>query len=357
MMKTYVIAEAGVNHNGSLEMAKELIRAAAQSGVDAIKFQSFQTEELVTQDAAKAAYQIRNTDKQESQFDMLKRLELDESAHMVLFDYCRRHRIEFLSSAFDLPSLELLIKKLKVRKIKISSSDITNAPLLLRAAQADKSVILSTGMSTLGEIEQALSVLAFGYTDKTQNPSDGAFKKAFVSASGQQALNKHVELLHCTSEYPAPFDEVNLRAITTLRTAFSLPVGLSDHTQGIYVSIAAVALGASIIEKHFTLDVSLPGPDHKASLNPAELADMVKGIRQVEAALGNGQKIPTPTEMATVAVAHKSLIAGRTIKQGELFTEVNLSCKRPGDGISPMEYWRWLGKAAQRDYAKDERIE
>jgi N-acetylneuraminate synthase len=354
--KTYIIAEAGVNHNGSLEMARSLVDVAAQCGADAIKFQTFRAEKLVSKNAGKAEYQKRTTDTEESQFEMIKKLELDEKAHHELLQYCRVRGIQFLSTPFDVDSLNLLTR-FDLPYIKISSGEITNAPFLLEIARTAKSVILSTGMSTLGEIEMALGVLAFGYLEIRDNPSIETFQEAYSTLEGRQLLQQKVSLLHCTTEYPAPFSEVNLKAMDTLRSAFGLPVGFSDHTPGIAVPIAAVARGAVIIEKHFTLDNSLPGPDHKASLEPEELKKMIEAIRQVEVALGYSYKIPAPSEVKNKAVARKSLVASQAIKQGEPFTEENLTAKRPGNGLSPMSYWKYIGKIAQRDYEPDERVE
>ena len=356
MNKTYIIAEAGVNHNGSLEMAKQLVDAAVEASADAVKFQTFKAEDTVSKDAPKAEYQTKTTGDAETQFEMIKRLELDEAAHKVLVEHCRRCGIQFLSTPFDLESVDLLANTLNLPRLKIPSGEITNAPLLLKAAQTGKPVILSTGMSTLGEVEMALAVLAFGYTCPDQTPSVAAFKAAYFSEAGRQALKKQVVLLHCTTEYPASFSDVNLRAMDTLATAFGLPVGLSDHTPGIAIPVAAVARGAVVIEKHFTLDRNLPGPDHQASLEPGELKAMVRLIRQVEAGLGSPHKIPAASEIKNMSVARKSLVAARDIRQGELFTAENLTVKRPGTGISPLYYWKWLGKVAERAYQRDEVI-
>lgn len=353
----YIIAEAGVNHNGSLEMAMQLIDVAAEAGADAVKFQTFKAEKLVSRMAPKAEYQTKTTDPTESQFDMIKKLELDENAHRILIDYCCKKRIEFLSAPFDLESVNLLAHTFNLHRLKLPSGEITNAPLLLKAAQTGKPVILSTGVSTLGEIETALGVLAYGYSKTSEGPSLAAFQKAYFLEEGRQALQNNVILLHCTSEYPTPFDDVNLRAMDTLRSAFGLPVGYSDHTSGITIPIAAAARGAVVIEKHFTLDRNLPGPDHKASLEPGELKKMVLSIRQVEAALGLSIKIPAPSEINNKPVTRKSLVAARDILKGELFTEENLAVKRPGTGLSPMYYWDLLGKKAGGDYKQDEVVD
>jgi N-acetylneuraminate synthase len=353
--QVYIIAEAGVNHNGSLELAKQLVEVAARSGADAVKFQTFKAERLVSRLAPKARYQTETTGAAETQFEMIRKLELDEEAHRVLIKHCALCGIEFLSTPFDLESLELLTG-LGISRIKIPSGDISNAPLLLEIARTGKPVILSTGMSTLGEIEDALGVLAFGYLGLS-GPGMASFRAAYRSAAGQDALRGMVTLLHCTTEYPAPFAEVNLRCLGTLKVAFGLPVGYSDHTEGIAVPIAAVARGACVIEKHFTLDRSLPGPDHRASLEPGELAQLVSAIRCVEQALGSGRKGPTPSELGNLAVARKSLVAAAAIGEGETFSAGNLAVKRPGSGLSPMLYWEALGARAGRGFAADEEIE
>lgn len=357
MNNTFIIAEAGVNHNGSLDMALQLIDVAIDAGANAVKFQTFKGEKLVSRYASKAEYQTRNTGTAESQLEMIKKLELNEGQHLVLVEHCQKHGIEFMSTPFDLDSVDFLANVINVSRLKIPSGEITNGLILLKFAQTGKPIILSTGMSTLDEVEMALGVLAFGFINSREKPSMGAFTEAYSSSEGQAFLKDKVSLLHCTTEYPAPFEEVNLKAMDTLRDKFSLPVGYSDHTIGIAVPIAAVARGAVIIEKHFTLDRNLPGPDHKASLEPGELKQMVSSIRQIELALGNGVKQPTTSEIKNMVVARKSLVATREIKQGELFTEANLGVKRPGTGRSPFEYWVLLGKTADKDYKADEVIE
>lgn len=351
----YIIAEAGVNHNGSLDMALQLVDAAAAAGADAVKFQTFKADKLVSRAAPKADYQVANTGGGESQHEMIRRLELDEGAHQRLLNHCRTRRIEFLSTPFDLESLDMLVTRFDLPVIKLASGEITNAPFLLAAARTGKPVILSTGMSDLGDIEDALGVLAFGYTQNT-TPSQAAFEAAYASAAGQAALRDKVTLLHCTTEYPAPLAEVNLHAMTTLSQTFGLPIGYSDHTTGINIPVAATALGATIIEKHFTLDRTLPGPDHKASLEPDELGQMVQAIRDVVTALGSPRKQPTPSERRNRVVARKSLVALQAVRKGEPFTTDNLGIKRPGDGISPLRYWEWLGKSADRDYGPDDKV-
>ncbi len=354
--RIYIIAEAGVNHDGSLEMAKKLIDVAAGAGADAVKFQTFKAEELVSSAAPKADYQKAATGSAESQLDMLKKLELDESAHRVLASHCRKRDIQFLSTPFDENSIDLLAARIKVPMLKLPSGEITNGPLLLHAARTGLPIILSTGMSTLDDIKAALGVLAFGYTVKKEKPSHKAFRAALASPRGKRSLQERVTLLHCTTEYPAPFADVNLRAMDTMREAFGLPVGFSDHTPGMIVPIAAAARGASVIEKHFTLNRELPGPDHKASLEPRELRAMVRAIRDVELALGSGEKKPAPIEKKNIVVARRSLIAARNIKKGEVLSPENLTCKRPGNGLSPLRYWEMLGKKADKDYHQDEMV-
>jgi len=356
-MGVYIIAEAGVNHNGSLDTALKLVDAAADAGADAVKFQTFRAEMVISEYAPKAEYQKQTTGNSGSQLEMVRRLELDAEAHFKLKQRCTERKISFLSTPFDEDSVNLLVHNLGIRTLKIPSGEITNAPLLLFMARTGCSLFMSTGMSTLGEIEEALGVLAFGFLNQETLPSREAFKKAFFSEEGQKILKQKVTLLHCTTEYPAPFNEVNLGVIRTLRLAFALPVGYSDHTEGISVPIAAVALGASIIEKHFTLDKTLPGPDHKASLEPNELSMMVQSIRRVEDALGNSKKIPTFSELKNQSIARKSLVAKHEIAQGISFSEKNITVKRPGDGISPMLFWDFIGKKASRHFLKDEKIQ
>lgn len=352
----YIIAEAGVNHNGSLHQALKLVDAASDAGANAVKFQTFKAEKLVSSSAPKADYQISVTGSKESQFEMLKKLELDEMAHCELLRHCKERRIQFLSTPFDQESLDMLVRVIRVPIVKISSGEITNGPLLLQCARSGKPVILSTGMSTLDEIRTALGVLAFGYTEYRNRPSLAAFRSAYRSAAGQSVLKSKVILLHCTTEYPAAFKDVNLKAMETMRKAFDLPVGLSDHTIGIAVSIAAAALGARVIEKHFTLDRNLPGPDHKASLVPQELHTLVTSIRAVEEALGSSKKEPVRSELKIREVARKSLVALEDIRKGEAFTVGNLGYKRPGTGRSPLEYWQVLGKKSGKRYRKDDRV-
>jgi N,N'-diacetyllegionaminate synthase len=322
MKSIYIIAEAGVNHNGSLDMALQLVDAAESAGADAVKFQTFRAENLATSSAHKAAYQERTTSGSESQFDMLKRLELDIEAHRRIVEHCSKVGIEFLSSPFDMESADLL-EGMKIRLYKIPSGEITNFPYLRHVASKGKPLILSTGMCTLGEVEEALDVLR----------DSGATE---------------ISLLHCVTEYPAPFDEINLRAMHTMRTAFGIPVGYSDHTSGIEIAIAAAALGAVVIEKHFTLDRNLPGPDHAASLEPEELKQMVTAIRHVEAALGSGMKAPAKCEIPNMSVARKSVVSARTLQADDL------AIKRPGNGIQPRHADDLIGRTLGCDVEKDE---
>ena len=332
-MKVLIIAEAGVNHNGDMQLANQLINAAAEAGADVVKFQTFQADQLATNKAAKASYQQQTTDKIENQQAMLKRLELSFDQHQQLISYCQNSNIEFLSTAFDDPSIDLL-NKVNLKRFKIPSGEITNLRYLRRMGGLGKPLILSTGMANLGEIEAALAVLETAGTDRAQ-----------------------ITVLHCTTEYPAPMAEVNLRAMQTIGQAFGVAVGYSDHTAGIEVPIAAVALGATVIEKHITLDQNLPGPDHKASLEPKEFAAMVRAIRNIEQALGDGIKRPTASEAANLQVVRKSLVASRAISIGDLFSAANITAKRPGTGVSPMRWDELIGRPSPRAFAPDELIE
>lgn len=333
MNSTFIIAEAGVNHNGSLELAKKLIDAAVDAGADAVKFQTFKADKLVSRGAQKAEYQKQTTSKGESQYDMIKKLELNELAHRELFRCCNEKQVMFLSTPFDLDSIELL-NGLGMQVFKIPSGEITNLPYLRHVGCLGKEVIISTGMSDLREVEDALNMLVQAGTDKEK-----------------------ITVLHATTEYPCPIGEVNLRAMQTIQATFGVNVGYSDHTQGIEIPIAAVAMGACVIEKHFTLDRAMEGPDHKASLEPDELHAMVTAIRNIEIALGDGIKRPALSETKNKAVARKSLVANQMIKQGEVFTAQNVVCKRPGTGVSPMRWDEVIGSKAPRDFAQDELIE
>lgn len=332
-MKTLIIAEAGVNHNGDLDMARQLIDVAARAGADLVKFQTFSADRLVTEHAKKADYQVKTTDAAESQHAMIRRLELTRDMHEALIAHCMVRGIGFFSTGFDIESVDMLMQ-LGVDRLKVPSGELTNLPYLRHVGRIGKPVILSTGMATLGEIEAALAVLEEAGTPRAR-----------------------ITVLHCTTEYPTPMCDVNLRAMASLRDAFGVAVGYSDHTAGIEVAVAAVALGATVIEKHFTLDRSLPGPDHQASLEPAELVQMVAAIRNIEQALGDGIKRPTPSELKNRPVARKSIVAACAIRAGERFTEGNLTVKRPGTGLSPMLWDEVLRRTAPRDFGVDELIE
>lgn len=352
--KTYFIAEAGVNHNGSLRRAKQLVDIAAKAGADAVKFQTFSADKLVTKSAPSASYQ-KARGQGNKQYQMLKRLELAPKDFLTLKVYCRKKRIDFLSTPFDLESLKFLVGTLKLKTIKISSGDLTNAPLLLAAARANIKIILSTGMATMQEIETALGVLCFGF-DRGSNrkiPSAKNFKSAFRQKNVRKILAKKIVLLHCTTEYPAPEKDINLRAMQTLGNFFSVPVGYSDHSIGLSVSTAAVALGATVIEKHFTVSKKLPGPDHPMSLDAKELTALIRYIREVEKALGSPQKRPTPSELKNKKICTKSIVTLKPIRKGERFSEKNLTTKRPGSGTSPLHFWDYLGKTAKRNYPED----
>ncbi len=332
--RVFVIAEAGVNHNGQLELAKQLVDVAVEAGADAVKFQTFIPEEVVSTRAPKAAYQLQTTDPEESQLEMIRRLTLPFEAFQALKEYCQQRGILFLSTPFDIPSARFLYRELQLPIIKIPSGEIINYPLLREIGSYKAKVILSTGMADLGEIEDALDVLMANGTKR-----------------------EDITVLHCNTEYPTPMEDVNLRAMVTIRNAFQVAVGYSDHTEGIEVPIAAVALGATVIEKHFTLDRTLPGPDHKASLEPAELQAMITAIRNIEKALGSGIKKPSTSEQRNIPVVRKSIVARRSIRVGEILSEENLTTKRPGTGISPMRWQEIIGKPAPRDFAPDELIE
>lgn len=330
MNKVFIIAEAGVNHNGDIEVAKKMIDVASESGVDAIKFQSFKAENLVCKNAEKAEYQKQTTDSEETQFEMIKKLELDQSKHEELIKYCNEKGVMFLSSPFDLESIDLL-NSLGVEIFKIPSGEIENVPYLEKIGQLNKKVILSTGMCSLADIEFAINIL------KNSGTND-------------------VTVLHCNTEYPTPMKDVNLSAMNTIKEAFKIKVGYSDHTKGIEVPIAAVALGAEVIEKHFTIDKQMEGPDHRASLDPAELKAMVKSIRNIEVALGDGVKKPSSSETKNIGIVRKSIVAGRRINKGEIFTEENITVKRPGNGVSPKMWHEIIGETALKDYCEDELI-
>lgn len=330
MSRTYIIAEAGVNHNGDFKLAKKMIFEAKKAGVDAVKFQTFVSKNLVSNYAPKAEYQKKNTNGLESQQDMLKKLELSFNDFTVLQEYAKELDIDFLSTPFDEESIEFL-KTLEMPFWKIPSGELTNLPYLMKIEETKKPIILSTGMSTIDEIEQTLNVF-------------------------KEYSRSNITLLHCNTEYPTPFKDVNLKAMNTLKDKFNVSVGYSDHTKGIEVPIAAVAMGAVIIEKHFTLDKNMEGPDHKASIEPNELVSMVNAIRNIEESLGDGEKCPSDSENKNISIARKSIVAKKEIKRGDLFTIDNLTVKRPGDGLSPMEWFNILGETALRDFNIDEKI-
>ena len=330
---TIIIAEIGVNHNGDIKLAKKLINIAHKANADIVKFQTFKAENLASQYAQKASYQIANTDSKESQKEMLRKLELSYDDHLELINYCNELGIEFLSTAFDLESIDLL-SSLKPKRWKIPSGEITNLPYLEKIASFSQPIILSTGMANLGEIETAINVIEKNGTSR-----------------------ENITVLHCTTEYPAPFEEVNLNSIKTISKAFNVKVGYSDHTEGIIIPIAATAMGAVLIEKHITLDKNMEGPDHKASLEPQEIEQMIKAIRITEKAIGDGIKRMSPSEKKNLDIARKSLVASKEINKGDLFTNENLTCKRPGYGISPMEINKIIGTESKRNYLQDELIE
>jgi len=332
-MQTLIIAEAGVNHNGDLSLAKKLVDVAADAKADIVKFQTFKAEKLASRLAAKADYQKKTTGAEESQLEMLKKLELKYEDHLELINYCKQRSIQFLSTPFDIDSISLL-QQLGIRLGKIPSGEITNLPYLKKMAMTFDELIMSTGMADLSEIQDAIDVIV---------------------ASG---FSKHkLTVLHCNTEYPTPYDDVNLKAMQTIRATFNVKVGYSDHTLGIEVPIAAVALGAAVIEKHFTLDKNMEGPDHKSSLEPHELREMVRQIRNIEQAIsGTGIKEPSPSEKKNISIARKSIVAATRIKKGELLSESNLTVKRPGTGISPMQWGDVCGSRAARDFEQDELI-
>ncbi len=332
-MKTLIIAEAGVNHNGSIDNAKKLIDVAHQAGADYVKFQTFKTESVVTKTAGKAEYQKNLTEENESQFEMIKKLELDAESHKILTQHCKKRGIKFLSTPFDLSSVDLL-EDLNIPFYKIPSGEITNFPFLRHIGGIGKPIIMSTGMATLVEVKDALQVIL-----------DCGIEK------------KEITLLHCNTEYPTQMIDVNLKAMLTLGTEFGVSFGYSDHTMGIEIPIAAVAMGASVIEKHFTLDRKLSGPDHAASLEPNDLKLMITSIRNIEKALGDGLKIPSSSEKNNISIVRKSIVANNLIKAGELFSERNITVKRPGVGISPMQWNKVIGSKAKKDFEPDELIE
>lgn len=355
MKHTFIIAEAGVNHNGSLELSYQLVDAAAEAGADAVKFQTYKTENLVTKTAGQAEYQKKNIGESLSQFEMLKNLELSYDDFKKIKQYCNHKEIMFLSTPFDLESVDFLIKEIGLSLIKIPSGEITNAPYLYQIAKQGVQVILSTGMATIEEIHHALAFLAYGYSGNNDILLNRV-KEFYQTEQAKEILRDKVSILHCTTEYPTPFEDINLNAMDDMRKTFQLPIGLSDHSEGVIVPIAAVAKGATIIEKHFTLDKTMSGPDHKASLDPMELKELVDSVRSIEKAMGKSQKNPVKTEVKNKAIARKSLVAAQKIREGEVFSANNLTVKRPGTGIEPYYYWDYIGKYSNENYEKDEVI-
>ena len=331
MERTLIIAEAGVNHNGDIELAKKLIDTASEAGVDYVKFQTFKAENLVNKDAKKASYQIENTGNDDSQFSMLKKLELNYENHQLLIDYCQTKSISFLSTAFDFESIEFLKDKLDF--YKIPSGEITNLPYLEKVAKLRLPVVMSTGMANMQEVKDAFDILVKNGIAKSE-----------------------ITVLHCNTEYPTPMQDVNLNAMLSIKKELGVKIGYSDHTLGIEIPIAAVAMGANVIEKHFTLDRNMEGPDHKASLEPKELIAMVKAIRNIEKAMGNGVKEPSESEKRNIPIARKSIVASKVIEKGEIFTSDNITVKRPGEGISPMKWNEILGSISSKNYKIDEPI-
>lgn len=356
-MKTFIIAEVGVNHNGSLNMAYKLVDAALAAEADAVKFQTFQADLLVTKDASQADYQAKNLGKECTQYEMLKTLELSYQDFIELEKYCCQKGIIFLSTAFESTSLNFLCSEFNLPYLKIPSGELTNLPFLLEHARTKKKLILSTGMATLDEIKSALEVIAFGLTAKLdETPSPKAFRESYKSKAGQIALKEGVTVLHCTTQYPTPLESVNLQAMKTISEKFSVKVGYSDHTAGLDVASLAVAAGATVIEKHFTLNKSLEGPDHKASLEPQELNEMVKRIRFTEKILGKENKTPCEEEIKNIELVRKSLVATRDIQKDEIFSLQNISTSRPGSGVEPSRFWDFLGKPSPVKYTKGELI-
>jgi N-acetylneuraminate synthase len=351
----YIIAEAGVNHNGQRDLAFALVDAAAEAGADAVKFQTFDAQKLASKSAPKAAYQKQSTDAAESQLAMLKKLELPREWHYELQAYSREKGIEFLSTAFDIDSLAFLVE-LGMTVFKIPSGELTNGPLLWQFARTRKPLILSTGMATLSEVEQGLAIVAHALNADTEPADMDEVWRGWSKADCRGSLNGHVTLLHCTSQYPTPFNEVNLRGMDTLASAFGLDVGYSDHTEGILIPVAAVARGAKVIEKHFTLDRTLPGPDHNASLEPSELSQMVSNIRALQLVFGDGSKTPQISEWDTRQAARQQVVAARDILAGAVLTRLDLTTARSGRGLPPTALWGLIGQPASRSFTAGEII-
>jgi N-acetylneuraminate synthase len=356
-MSVFVIAEAGVNHNGSLSTALDLIDVAAAAGADAVKFQTFRAKAMITESAPKAEYQVASTGAAQSQRDMIESLELSADAHLALAQHCVSRGIRFLSTPFDVESLHLLARSIGMTTIKIPSGEVTNLPFILDVGREAKDVILSSGMCTLREIEMALKTLAFAFDRSALDrlPTVAQLEVPLDDRERSLLLGR-VTVLQCTTEYPAPIEEANLRAMATIRDAFGLAVGYSDHTLGSTASIAAVALGATVIEKHFTLDKMQHGPDHRASLEPDELKAFVTALRDSERALGDPLKTPTESEAKNIPIARKSIVASRHISNGETLSADNLTFKRPGTGRAPIEFFDMIGTSAPRDIDEDEQL-
>ncbi|MET4560693.1 N-acetylneuraminate synthase [Lysinibacillus parviboronicapiens] len=354
---TYIIAEAGVNHNGSFEMAKKLVKVAKVAGADAVKFQTFRAKNLVTKEAMQADYQVENLGEVSSQYEMLEKLELSFDEFTSLKNYCDELGIEFLSTPFDHDSVDFLVDELQMKTVKIPSGELTNSPFIHYIATKQKKMIVSTGMATMNEIHEALSFIAYGLARPCDDVSIDNVHSFYKTSEAKEILKRFVTILHCTTEYPAPFETINLKALNYLSEELALSIGFSDHSQGIAIPIAATSMGATVIEKHFTLDRTLPGPDHVASLEPSELKAMVEGIRQIERAIGSGLKEPTVAEMKNRVVARKSIVAKKNIQPSEILNISNLDIKRPGNGISPSKYWSLLGEKATKFYQKDELID
>lgn len=352
-MSCLIIAEAGVNHNGNLEQALELVDVAADAGADVVKFQTFKAASLVTKSARRAKYQDQNLPNNDSQYEMLRKLELSERDFVAIHQHCEKKAIKFLSTPFDSESLLFLLERKLIDRIKIPSGEVTNLPFILEMAKAHLPIILSTGMATLSEIEKALAVISFGFLSPNAEPSLDAFWKCYWSHDAKTVLREKVTVLHCTTEYPAKPETINLTAMDTLKSAFSVPIGYSDHSRGIHIPVAAFARGATLIEKHFTLDRNMDGPDHKASLEPNELKEMISNIRELEVALGDGRKTPALIEIENRKAARKVLVAARTINKGEKFTPDNIKIKRSKEGLLPEFYWDLLGQTAQNDHFED----
>lgn len=357
MNKTYIIAEAGVNHNGSIDLALKLVEEAAHAGADAVKFQTFITNKNISPKAEKADYQKKTTNENETQYEMVRKLELTFEEFKLLQRHCEKNNITFLSTGFDLESLDFLINELNIPYIKIPSGDITNAPLILKAAQSGKEILLSTGMCNIEDIHNALAIIYFGMVSPKEVPQNFDHIKRIYKNGNKSILKDRVTILQCTTEYPTPPKDINLKTLVTFKEEFGTSVGFSDHSEGTLACSLAVALGASIIEKHFTLDKEMEGPDHRASLEPSEFNKMVEEIRFTEKSLGSREKKVSDSEKKNIMIARKSLVAEKEIAKSEAFTAENLSVKRPGNGLSPIYYWDCMNHLASKNYFNNEQIE